>query len=106
MSIRKAPSTKDLKKTPEVAPEAAIVAPESAPASEATVTPVEPEVVVAPPAAEVPQEVNPNEITVMAAGADQYEPFQRIALPQSVPVTLENTNWVQEQLKAKVLVRV
>jgi hypothetical protein len=80
---------------PEVEPEVAL-APE-----------VEPEVALAPePEPEVSQAPPPESefIMVRAVGSNQYEPFQRIAIPTDYGVPVKRSNWVTAQLQAGIII--
>ena len=102
MAIRKsAVSTSAKKSVQTVIPEGPAV-PEEGVAEVGVVGLAEAVVAVAP--AEKPATVE--EVTVMALFSDHFEPFQRIALPQGVAVTLKNTSWVASQVEANVLKRV
>jgi len=67
----------------------------------------EPEVaeVVVAPVAEVKAPVTPDFILVKARGSNQYEPFQRIAIPTDYGVPVKMSSWVRVQLDAGVIVR-
>jgi hypothetical protein len=45
-------------------------------------------------------------IMVKAVGSNQYEPFQRIAIPSDHAVPVKRSNWVNAQLRAGVIVLV
>ena len=44
-------------------------------------------------------------IMVKAVVSNQYEPFQRIAIPTDYAVPVKMSNWVDVQLKANVIKR-
>jgi len=83
------------KRVKEVVEPAATVEPGFVPLPEIQTKAVEPMYDAPPPESEF--------ILVKAVGSNQYEPFQRIAIPADHAVPVKRSNWVTVQLRAGVI---